>query len=249
MKLTVVGCSGSIPSAESAASCYLVEHEDFRLVLDLGHGALGALQEHIAVEDIDAVAISHLHADHWVDLTGLYVARRYGRYELPGRLPIYGPAATADRFADTYGFSRNPGLHSYFDFAELSMTTEIGPFRVQTAVTAHPTPTTAVRLSAGGASLTYTADTGPCQAVVELAEESDLLVAEATFVDGEDNPTGLHLTGKQAGELASAAAVSQLLITHIPPWNSKAAALAEASSAFAGVCAVARPGWSLDMGR
>ena len=44
MKLTVVGCAGSFPSASSTGSCYLVEHDGHRIVLDLGNGALGALQ-------------------------------------------------------------------------------------------------------------------------------------------------------------------------------------------------------------
>ena len=68
MRLTVVGCSGSFPGPGSPASCYLVEADGFRVLLDLGNGALGALQRHLQARDIDAVLLSHLHADHCIDL-------------------------------------------------------------------------------------------------------------------------------------------------------------------------------------
>src|SRR5580698_10882582 len=78
MRLTIIGCSGSFPGPESPASSYLLEAEGFRLVLDLGNGALGVLQRHASLYDIDAVALSHLHADHCLDMCGYWVARRYG---------------------------------------------------------------------------------------------------------------------------------------------------------------------------
>ena len=68
MRLTVVGCSGSFPGPESAASCYLLEADGFRLVVDMGNGSLGALQRHAPLFGVDAVLLSHLHADHCVDL-------------------------------------------------------------------------------------------------------------------------------------------------------------------------------------
>jgi ribonuclease BN (tRNA processing enzyme) len=72
MRLTIVGCSGSFPGPDSPASCYLVEAEHdgatFRLVLDLGSGALGHLQRYTDLESVDAVVLSHLHADHCLDI-------------------------------------------------------------------------------------------------------------------------------------------------------------------------------------
>src|SRR5664280_755299 len=108
MRLTIVGCAGSFPGPDSAASCYLVEADDdsgrcWRVLLDLGSGALGPLQRHLVPGDIDAVLISHLHPDHCVDLCGLYVALRYnpaGRARR--RLPVYGPSDTAARLDAMY---------------------------------------------------------------------------------------------------------------------------------------------------
>ena len=77
MKLTVIGCSGSVPGPDSAASSYLVTAEDFHLILDLGSGSLGSLQRHVAVSEIGAIGLSHLHPDHCMDLCGLYVAAKY----------------------------------------------------------------------------------------------------------------------------------------------------------------------------
>ncbi len=78
MKLTVLGCSGSMPGPDSPASGYLVEAEGYRLVLDMGNGAFGALQRYLRPTDVDAIVISHLHADHCIDLTAYIVALRYG---------------------------------------------------------------------------------------------------------------------------------------------------------------------------
>ena len=91
-------CSGSFPGPDSPASCYLVEAGGFRLLLDLGNGALGALQNHAPLDGIGAVCLSHLHGDHCLDLCALYVARRYGRRGT-GAPPIrvLGPQGTADR--------------------------------------------------------------------------------------------------------------------------------------------------------
>ena len=77
MKLTVVGCSGSFPGPESAASCYLLEHDGYAMLLDLGNGAIGPFANYINIDDINAVLLSHLHIDHCADIGPLYVSRRY----------------------------------------------------------------------------------------------------------------------------------------------------------------------------
>ncbi len=77
MRLTVVGCAGSFPGPDSPASCYLLEADGFRLVIDIGNGSLGALQKYTGLFDVDAVCLSHLHADHCVDLYSYSVARTY----------------------------------------------------------------------------------------------------------------------------------------------------------------------------
>ena len=249
MKLTIVGCSGTMPAPDGPASCYLVEVDGFKLVLDLGHGSLGPLQQLISISDIDAIVFTHLHPDHCIDLTALYVARAFGPYDISARLPVYGPPNCADRMADAYGMRRAPGMHSTFDFQHIGLTPNIGPFRVRSARMVHPVETYAVRLDAAGVSMVYSGDTGPCPELAQLADGADLLLAEASFVDGDDNPSDLHLTGRQAGEAATAAGVSHLVITHVPPWNDRDVALAEARSSFDGSTSLATSGRTVDVGR
>jgi ribonuclease BN (tRNA processing enzyme) len=241
MKLTVVGCAGSFPGPDSPASCYLVEAEGFRLLLDLGSGAIGALARYVSIYDIDAVLLSHLHPDHCMDLCGYYVARNY-RPEGPSeRIPVYGPADTADRMATAYGLPLVPGMRGQFDFRTLTGEFELGPFRVGTARMAHPVEAYGFRLGHAGKVLTYSGDTGECDALVALAEEADLLLCEASFQVGRDEAPGIHLNGAQAAAHANAAAVGRLLLTHIPPWYDPARALEEASG-FVGPLELARPG-------
>ena len=244
MRLTVVGCSGSLPGPDSSASCYLVEHDGFFLVLDLGSGALGTLQRHVRPADIGAVLVSHLHADHCLDLCPMYVALRYAPDQdtrRSGPLPVYGPPGTAERIASAYDASADD-LAAVIDFREVRPgSLRIGPFDVTCVLTAHPVDCYAVRLEAGGRVLVYTADTGPSRDVEALAAGADLLLAEASFVSGADNRANLHLTGRQAGEMARRARVGRLVVTHVPPWHRRSDALAEASAEFDGPCSVAEP--------
>lgn len=250
MRLTVVGCSGSVPGPESPASCYLVEAEGFRVLLDLGNGALGALQRHVGVGDVDAVLLSHLHPDHCMDVLSLYVARTYdtnGGYPL---IPVYGPAGTAAHLAAAYGRAEHPGLSGCFDFREWTARPErVGPFTVTAARVAHPVETWAVRLEHGGRSLAYSGDTGPCQQLVDLAREVDVALFESSFQEGRDDgaPPALHLTGRQAGAHAAQAGAARLLLTHLPPWNDPDVSLAAARETFAGPVEVVTFGATYDV--
>lgn len=248
MRLTVVGCSGSFPGPDSAASCYLVEAEGFRLVLDLGNGALGALARHLDVYTVDAVALSHLHADHCLDLCSLYVARAYHPDRTFDRLPVWGPAGTAARLARAYDMPVEPGMRGQFDVhAFPSEPFAVGPFTVRIARVAHPVEAYALRVEHGGRSLVYSGDTGPTPALVKLADGADLLLAEASFGPGDDHPPGLHLTGRQAGEHAAAAGVGRLVVTHVPPWGSGAVAVEEARTAYDGPVELAAAGQEHDV--
>jgi ribonuclease BN (tRNA processing enzyme) len=245
MKLTVLGCSGSLPGPDSPASGYLVESDGYRIVLDLGNGALGPLQQHVAPHEVDAVILSHLHADHCLDMTSFIVALRYGPAAVgrdSGRIPVLGPAGTKDRIEAAYDpMARKLGLHELFDF-RASSSTELGPFSVTFAPMNHPVPAYAVRLSVGGRTLVYSGDTGESDALVTLATDADLLLSEATFGPGEPYIANLHLSGAQAGEHAKRAGVERLIVTHVPPWGSRAVAAAEAATTFSGPVEAAEPG-------
>ncbi|RBY79817.1 MBL fold metallo-hydrolase [Geodermatophilus sp. TF02-6] len=233
MRLTVVGCSGSGPGPTSPASCYLVEHDGFRLLLDLGSGAFGPLQALADPAAIDAVYLSHLHADHCLDVAPFVVWHRYSGHSRGRPVPLYAPAGADRRLAAAY-YGDSAPLEDVFDFAVLTGEPFVlGPFAVRTARTAHPVECHAVRLTVGGRSLVYTGDTGACDRVVDLARGADVLLAEAAHPDVPDLPPDLHLTGRQAGEHAAAAGVGRLLVTHVPPWVDADAQLASARAVFA----------------
>ncbi|SDJ38862.1 Ribonuclease BN, tRNA processing enzyme [Frankineae bacterium MT45] len=240
MELTVLGCSGTVPGPDSPASGYLVEHEGFRLLLDLGQGALGALQRFIRPEQVDGMLVSHLHPDHFIDMTGLATYLRWSPGRPYPRLPVLGPADTAARLSAAGGDSGRSGeLDELFDF-RVPAAGELGPFRLEFARMRHPIACDAVRISASGRSLVYSGDTGPTEALISLARGADLLLCEAALRPGESLPE-LHLTARQAGEHATAAGVERLIVTHVPPWNSRSQAVEEAALAFAGPVFAAEP--------
>jgi ribonuclease BN (tRNA processing enzyme) len=246
MRLTIIGCSGSFPGPESPASSYLLEAEGFRLLLDLGNGALGVLQRHTGLYDIDAVALSHLHADHCLDMTSYWVARRYGPDGPQPAIGVHGPAGTAERLAR----AADPGadLTSAFSFQTLTPGQHrIGPFQVTTVRMSHPVETYGFRFEHGGRVLAYSADTGPTEALVGLARGADLLLCEATFAEEPDLPPDLHLTGRQAGEHAARAGVRHLVLTHIAPGVDKQRSFAAAGSAFGGQISLAASGQTFEL--
>ncbi|MGY1845940.1 MULTISPECIES: MBL fold metallo-hydrolase [unclassified Blastococcus] len=233
MKLTVVGCCGSGPGPDSPASCYLVEHDGFQLVLDLGNGAFGALQRVVDPGAVDAVFLSHLHADHCLDVAPFVVWHRYSGRSRGALVPLYAPVGAERRLALAYD-GDGDGLTDVFDFVPVGPgALRIGPFEVELARTAHPVETYAIRLTAGGRSMVYTGDTGPSDRLVELARGADVLLAEAAHPDNApDQPPGLHLTGRQAAQHAAAAGVGRLLLTHVPAWVDHIGQLFAASSVF-----------------
>src|SRR5215469_16697287 len=255
MRLTVVGCAGSFPGPDSAASCYLLEAEGFRLVIDLGNGALGALQRHAGLFDIDAICLSHLHADHCVDLYSYSIARTYSPDGPRPPIPVYGPAGTCERIGLIHGPGGAPGgdeesgLMKRFTFQTLTPgTLEIGPFRVTTAHVNHPVETFAFRFGHGGGSIVYSGDSGETGELATLPAGADVFLCEAAFLDGPDLPQDLHLTARQAAGYAARAAVGQLVLTHLQPWNEQDRALHEAA-AFGGELSLAHPGKVIEVGR
>jgi ribonuclease BN (tRNA processing enzyme) len=249
MRLAIVGCSGSFAGPDSPASCYLVraEHEGrtWNLVLDLGNGALGALQRHIDPMDIDAVVLTHLHADHCLDLCGLYVVQKH-RPDVAThtRIPVYGPAGTAERMARAYDLTPPDGMDNEFDFRELAdrRPVRVGPFTVTPYLVRHPGTAFGLRVEGDGEVLAYSGDTDSCDGLNALFHNASLALADSAFVDGRDQSAGIHLSGSRAAQAAvDAGGVRRLMLTHIPPWNDPALCHAQAAAVWPGDVELARP--------
>lgn len=257
MRLVVLGCAGSFPGPDSAASSYLVQAQDadgrtWSALLDLGNGALGALQRWGDPAALDVVALSHLHADHVADMAVLGV---YRRYHPAGALPpvtVLGPAGTRERLAHLSGHDLATGNGEQFDVRtwQAGAPVHVGPLTIEAVPVEHPVEAYGVRVTGPAhgdpdrrVTLAYSGDTDACPGLDDLARDADLLLAEAAFVEGrDDHVRGVHLTGRRAGLAAARGRSRALVLTHVPAWNDPQVALAEASAVYDGPVTLARPG-------
>jgi ribonuclease BN (tRNA processing enzyme) len=249
MKLTVVGCSGSLSGPDSPASSYL----------DCGPGAMGALYRYLDPREIDAIGLSHLHADHCLDLCGYHIAACYSPSAPWPRRPVYAPANAASRLAracevtgpDGPNSESDESIAERFQWHIWQPNQQIGPFQVRTVRVEHPVEAYAIRVEEAGRRggvLVYSGDTGPSDALVRLADGADLLLIESAFLDGSDNPSGMHLSGAQAAAVAKVSGARAVVLTHIPPWHKSDDVLAEARPHFDGPISLASPGATWDVG-
>src|SRR5215475_2498663 len=187
MRLTVLGSCGAWPAARQACSGYLLEHDGFRLLVDLGYAVVPRLLACLSAGQVDAVFISHRHPDHCADLNPLLRARVLGGDPLPP-LPVYAPPGALDA---VLALDRPGMLDDGYVLHELAIGSalEIGPFQARTRLLPHSRPNAGIRLTAAGQVLAYTGDTGPSAGVADLAHEADLLLAEAS--DGDPVPEDL----------------------------------------------------------
>lgn len=247
MRLTVLGACGAWPEPGLACSGFLLQHEDFKLVIDLGYATMPRLLTLIDAADVDAVFISHGHPDHCADLNPLLRARAMAGLPLPP-LPVYAPAGALDAVLRLDRAETLAGSYQVVD-VEPGTTLEIGPFRAETRLLPHWLPDLGVRLAAGGAVLAYTGDTGPSDEVVSLAAGADLLLAEATYVDLAPDDAGAYMsTASVAGRQAAAAGARRLLLTHLWPGSDRSAFLAAAGAEYRGELGIAAPGMEAEIG-
>ncbi|WP_149361153.1 cyclic nucleotide-degrading phosphodiesterase [Lolliginicoccus suaedae] len=252
MRITVLGCSGSVTGPSSPASGYLITAEDTTpLVLDFGGGVLGALQRYIDPGEANLM-LSHLHADHCLDIPGLLVWRRYHPEPPSGRALVYGPTDTAVRIGAA---SSEVGGHidDLSDVLDVRVwgdgeAVQFGSLTVLPRRVYHPPESYGFRITApDGSVLAVSGDTGVCDQVRELAAGADLFLCEASWTDSPDRPKGVHLSGTEAGKLAREAGVGALLLTHIPPWTSADEVFAEAKAEFDGPIHVVKPDDQFDV--
>ena len=249
MELTVLGSAGTFPCPGSPCSGYLLEHDGHALLLDAGNGVLGTLQRtQVGLLGVDAVVVSHLHGDHVLDLvTWLYARRYHPDGAPPHRLVVHGPAGTRERLLAVTGGA--PEVDEVYEFRDHSPGwRDVGPFRVRLVEAAHPVPTSLVRVEADGASLAYSADTGPTRDLVDVAEGVDAALFEASFLADDDNPPDVHLTGTDAAEHARRADARALLLTHLVAWNDPDQVVADARRAWDGPLHRVRPGQRFRLG-
>lgn len=259
MFLTVLGCSGSIGGPASPASGYLVEAPGCApVVVDMGPGVLGALQRHVVPEEA-TILLSHLHADHCLDVPSLLVLRRFGPLAGEvGRASLVGPSGTAYRIG--VASAEEPGavddLTDTFDVSSWDATPEVEvhdaddevALTVRATRVNHPPESYGLRMtSSSGRVLAYSGDTAYCDQLVDVAADADVFLCEASWTHEEERPPGIHMSGLEAGRIAARAGVRMLVLTHIPPWTDRETVRAEAASEFDGEIRLAEPDLRLEI--
>ena len=246
MDLTILGCGGTWPGKGGACSGYLVREDGFNLWIDLGTGTLANLQRTIDLLDVDAVIVSHAHPDHFVDLYPYFYARLFDPSH-PSALPLFTPPGAFDRIASLLSGSGAgiDNMRRVFDARTVEPGEQFraGPFTVRTQPMCHTVPTLGMRLEGSdGATLAYSADTGPTDELVDLAWHTDLLLSEATMGAEQQSRDPIHLTGRQAGEHAARAGTGRLVLTHLWPSTDRDRVRLEAASAYDGPLELAAEG-------
>ena len=255
MRVTVLGKSPSWQDAGGACSGYLVQEDGTTLLIDCGNGVFGKLRRHVDYVDVDAIVLSHLHADHFLDLVPYSYALTYAPRQqpvpvhtwpgtdTPAKPILYAPEGAAEVFRQVVGAWGNDDLiENAFDLREYepSDEPEVGPLRLRFHPVEHWLPTCAIEVKGATGRMTYGADTAPNDGLVDFARGTDLLVVEATLPRPErEGPRG-HLTPGEAAEHAQRAGVGRVVLTHISDELDPAWALEQARKCFDGPMEVAR---------
>ncbi len=235
MNLTVLGCYGPYPPAGGACSGYLLEHENWQVLLDCGNGVLSRLQQFMSIDELDAVVLSHLHSDHMADCLilrhAVRSALRRGLRTAP--LPVYAPQTPAQ----DYERLRSKDIFELHPLRN-DEALEFGPFRFSFLRTIHSVSCFAVKVSLpdGPETMVYSADTEYFEELLTFARGATLFLCEASFlhedlIAGEIN----HMSALQAARLAKNAEVERLVLTHLPPHRDTEAYLNEAKGTFESV--------------
>ena len=246
MRFTVLGSNGTFATPGRPASGYLIQQADTRIWVDAGPGTFAALQAAIDYRTVDAVVITHVHADHSVDLFGFYHAIKYGPGGKSG-IPVFCPEGLHEQVTCYLGGpGHDPNGTLDFRICDDGATATIKSIDLRFAITDHGVPTLAVRAEAERRVLVYSSDTGPAGEWAQLAERADLFVCEATYQGAsEDKPWIQHLTAAEAGQIARDHVVEKLMITHIWPFLDPERSVAEAEAAFGKPVGLAVPGMTV----
>lgn len=233
MQITILGTGAAFPRPGSACSGFLVRSDTTSVWLDAGNGTFSRLQEHMSFKDVDALVLSHAHADHIADVIPMMYALGYDEDEC-GNVPVHAPPEVSDVLQAYLHEGSRETFGQVFSFTPLADPFEVGDLRFEPFRTVHPVETYGFRISDETGLVVYTADTAMFDELPDLCRGADVLIAEATYVRPWQLPPGIHLWGDEAGQLAGKAEVRRMLLTHT--WGSipVAEAVREAAEAWDG---------------
>jgi ribonuclease BN (tRNA processing enzyme) len=253
VRITVLGKSPAWQDAGGACSGYLIEEHGACLLLDCGNGVFSKLRRFRDYTCVDAVVISHLHADHILDLVPFASGVRYRPWDgAPPRPRLVAPPGATEAFAAVCSGAGMTADHLELAF-DLSVYDPARPLVIGgLAVRFQPVPhyiaANAIELSDGSGRFVFGADCGPSRELEAFADGADLLMLEATLPEPEPPEDRGHLTAFEAGELAARANAKRLVLTHFTADLGSEWVAAEAARAFAGPVAAAHEGAVYELG-
>jgi ribonuclease BN (tRNA processing enzyme) len=269
MRLTVLGCRAGMPADGQASSGYLLESGRSRLLLDCGPGIAAALSSVIQPASLDAIVISHFHADHCYDLLPVGKTLLTGFAHEPGAsvaklaeagfspVPLFVPSGSGDlfqRWTGLFPVRTFPLLDRAFEVAfdvreyEPGQSYSVGDVRINMHSLRHAIPNCGIRVESPAATFAYTGDTGMTPALYDLAADVNVLLAEATLATPDTGEHG-HLAGTDAGAVAAKAGADQLVLTHFASTDESwlEALRSDAAQIFDGPIHLATPGIQIDI--
>ena len=264
MRVTVLGKSPAWQDIDGACSGYLLEEGGNSVLLDCGNGVFAKMRRFVDYVDVDAVVVSHLHADHFLDLIPFSYALTYAPRQQPvpvdrwpgtshpARPRLFAPPGARDFFRRVVGSWGNEDLVEnafLLEEYEADSLLEVGPFRISFGKVPHFLDTYAISVASsdGGGRLAYGADSCPAEELVEFARDADLFLVEATLPRPERTGVRGHLTPEEAGEHARRAGAKRVVLTHISDELDHEQAKERASRAFGAEVDVAREGASYEI--
>lgn len=244
MRITTIGIWGGYPNKNEATSSFLLEHEGYRCLVDCGSGVLAAVQNYTELRHLDAAVISHYHPDHVADIGVLQHAAMVGmqlkQWKTP--FPIYGH----DRDSAMFGSLSYKGVTEGRRI-DVSREMQIGPWQVSFCETIHPVYCLALKFTADGKSVVFTADTEWTDELVHFSKEAELLVSEANLYEKYIGIIKGHMSGSQAGQLAAQAGAKELWLTHLPQYGDVEEILEAAKKTYAGKVQFAKIGQTAEI--
>ncbi|MFF9812956.1 MBL fold metallo-hydrolase [Streptomyces sp. NPDC014006] len=243
LTLTVLGTASPHPGPGRPSSGYLLRGGGAEVWVDAGFGTFAELQKYTDPARLAAVWISHLHADHSADLLAAVYGLAFGGLTPPEPVPVYAPEGCAQRLAGFFGRPDAGFLAGILDVRPLydGHVARHGDLTLTARAVVHDTEAYGLRAECRGSVLAYSGDSGPCGALTELARDADLFLCEAD-IGAHREGEQVHLTPEDAGRTAREAPARRLLITHVGPTLTPAAATARAAAVFGDATATAREG-------
>ncbi len=211
-----------MPRPGGAASSYLVRSHDAAVLLDVGGGSFSKLQLAIDYTRLDAIVVSHMHADHFFDLVPFRYALKYGHLSTDRRLPLWlppGGRASLEALRRAVSIDApDDFFDAFFEVREYDPVEQlhVKGLHLRFARTRHYIEAYAIRVARESSALAYSGDTAPSDAVIELACACSIFLCEAGLGLGSEEGERGHSSAEEAGEMAAAAGAQRVVLTHYP---------------------------------